>query len=406
VIDALEDAATKAEATKTDNKTDHTRTDARSGAATADAVPKTPAPQPALGRMAALDGLRLLAAVAVMLYHFTARENPAWGDGTVPPDIFPELSRYTMFGQFGVDLFFVISGFVILMSAWGRPVNAFVTSRVTRLFPAYWAGVLLTGFLLVVLWPERKEVQLSDIGANLTMLHEAFGVSSVDGVYWTLWFELRFYVMIGVLLLIGLTGARALAFAALWPAAAVMADTAGSGLLANMLLAEYAPLFACGMAMYMVARDRSSMLAWLVLGQNVLLSATWCAGNTRVRLMEWTTLEPSVMQCVLMTLGCIGLVALVTLTPLRRLNSGILTTAGLLTYPLYLIHQYWGWWIITGLHDDLPRYAVVAIAAGVAIVLATLVHVLVERPLAPILKRGLRSSFTRLAEQERQVSSR
>lgn len=398
MIDALEATASKTDVSKTDvSKTE---------VSTNDAAPKAAAKKPDLGRMAALDGLRLLAAVAVMLYHFTARENPAWGEGTVPPDIFPELSRYTMFGQFGVDLFFVISGFVILMSAWGRPVNAFVTSRVTRLFPAYWAGVLLTGFLLVVLWPERKEVQLSDIATNLTMVQSAFGVSSVDGVYWTLWYELRFYVMIGVLLLVGLTGARALAFAALWPTAAVMADTAGSGLLANLLLAEYAPLFACGMAMYMVARDRRSMLAWLVLAQNVVLSVTWCAGNTRDRLIGWTTLEPSVMQCVLMTLGCIGLVALVTLTPLRRLSSSVLTTAGLLTYPLYLIHQYWGWWIITGLRDDLPPYAVLAIAAAVAILLAALVHVLVERPLAPILKRGLARSFARLAEQERQVSTR
>ncbi|EGD45395.1 acetyltransferase [Nocardioidaceae bacterium Broad-1] len=398
MIDALEATASKTDASKTDT--------AKPDATKPDAAPRTPAKAPSLGRMAALDGLRLLAAVAVMLYHFTARENPAWGEGTVPPDIFPELSRYTMFGQFGVDLFFVISGFVILMSAWGRPVSAFVTSRVTRLFPAYWAGVLLTAFLLVVLWPERKEVQLSDIATNLTMVQSAFGVSSVDGVYWTLWFELRFYVMIGVLLLVGLTGARALAFAALWPTAAVMADTAGSGLLANLLLAEYAPLFACGMAMYMVARDRSSMLAWLVLAQNVVLSVTWCAGNTRDRLIGWTTLEPTVMQCVLMTLGCIGLVALVTLTPLRRLNSRILTTAGLLTYPLYLIHQYWGWWIISGLHNDLPPYAVLAIAGGVAITLAALVHVLVERPLAPILKRGIARSFASLAAQERQVSTR
>ncbi|GMA87194.1 hypothetical protein GCM10025868_24440 [Angustibacter aerolatus] len=99
-------------------------------------------------RLAALDGLRFVAALAVVLYHFTGIRSTHWG--TTDPTPFGPLSAVTRYGFLGVPLFFFISGFVILMTAWGRDVPHFAASRVGRLFPAYWAGVLLTGALLLV----------------------------------------------------------------------------------------------------------------------------------------------------------------------------------------------------------------------------------------------------------------
>ncbi|MGH8965075.1 MAG: acyltransferase family protein, partial [Actinomycetes bacterium] len=96
----------------------------------------TPAPAKPRPRLAALDGLRFLAAMAVLAYHYVAVNHHAWGPRT---DVsFPNLQPLVAYGSFGVQLFFVISGFVILMSAWGRDVRSFTASRVGRLFPAYW----------------------------------------------------------------------------------------------------------------------------------------------------------------------------------------------------------------------------------------------------------------------------
>lgn len=344
--------------------------------------------------MGLLDGLRFLAAAAVMLFHYTALRNPSW-DGT-PSDVFPTLSTLTSLGAFGVDLFFVVSGFVILLTAWGRDVRSYAISRITRLYPAYWAGVLLTGLLLLVLWPDRRELELSAVGMNLTMLQSAFGVPHVDGVYWTLWVELRFYVLVGILLVVGLTGARVLAFAALWPALGAMAYNAELDLVAELLIWDYAPLFAGGMALFLLTKDRRSLLAWLVLAENVILGALWSGRETARIVVVNTDRGVSDALSATIVVCCFAVVALVTLTRLRHVSAAWLTTAGALTYPLYLVHEYWGWWIIHLLHNALPRYVVLGIAVAVVITMAWLIQRFVEKPLAPVLKRGLQRAFERL----------
>jgi peptidoglycan/LPS O-acetylase OafA/YrhL len=345
--------------------------------------------------MGVLDGLRFLAAAAVMLFHYTALGNPSWGEP--PADVFPGLSDLTFVGAFGVDLFFVISGFVILLTAWGRDVRSYVISRITRLYPAYWAGVLLTAFLLLVLWPDRRDdVELTAVGVNLTMLQPAFGVPHVDGVYWTLWVELRFYVLVGILLVVGLTGARVLAFAALWPAAAAMAHNAGLDLVADLLIWDYAPLFAGGMALFLLTKDRRSLLAWLVLAENVILGAAWSGRETAAIITaNVDRAVPDALSAALVT-ACFAAVALATLTRLRHVSAAWLTTAGALTYPLYLVHEYWGWWVIHLLHDSLPRYVVLGIAVAVVVAMAWLIQRFVEKPLAPLMRDGLRRALRRL----------
>ncbi len=67
--------------------------------------------------------------------------------------------------------------------------------------------------------------------------------------------------------------------------------------------------------------------------------------------------------------------------------------AGCLTYPLYLVHEYWGWYFIHLLHPHLPAYPTLALAAALCLLAAWLVHRLVERPTSPLLKRLLDRAF-------------
>ena len=155
-------------------------------------------------------------------------------------DAWPELSKFTLYGNMGVQLFFIISGFVILLSAYGKNASRFVGSRVGRLYPAYWVAVLATGFLVIVMWPKLGEGRgIKELLANLTMFHPLMGMRHIDGVYWTLWIELRFYLVILVLIMLRLLTIRGVTiFAVAWPLLGLGAQLMGNENATYLLMAE------------------------------------------------------------------------------------------------------------------------------------------------------------------------
>lgn len=343
-------------------------------------------------RLMLLDGLRFLAAMAVLGYHFTALKTSVWG--AQPIALFPQLHEVTRYGYLGVELFFFISGFVILMTAWGRDLPSYVGSRAARLFPAYWTGVLLTGALLLLTGKALKDVTLAQVITNLTMLHEPYGVDHVDGVYWTLWVELRFYLLIGVLMLVGITRQRVLAFATLWPLVGALAITTEQTFVSELLLAFWAPFFAVGMLLYVVHREGWSPLLAGLIGIQVILGMTRAEGYAGIILRKsGGAANPLIAEMVV--LACFVAVALVTTTRLQHVRWRLATTLGVLTYPLYLIHEYWGFFFISKLAGSLPHYVVLAVTTMAVLVMAWLINRLVERPAAPVVRRwveqGLRA---------------
>ncbi|MGF0117207.1 acyltransferase family protein [Promicromonospora sp. Marseille-Q5078] len=355
-------------------------------------TPPAPSPRrvaPAAGRprLAALDGLRFLAAMAVLAYHYVAVNHSAWGART--EDSFPNLQPVAAFGSFGVQLFFVISGFVILMSAWGRDVRSFAASRVGRLFPAYWLSVAAVVLLLVVVAPGTKAVGIPETAANLTMVQRAFGVQDIESVYWTLWAELRFYVLVAILLAVGMTRNRIVAFAAIWPVVAAIAVRSESTLWSTVLVGTDAPLFAGGMVLYLLTKERRSLVLWLVLGLNVALAGVISGHSQALRIATSTdvTVGPQTYWIAIVT--CFVLVALVALTRLDRLSWRWLTVVGALTYPLYLLHSSWGQWLIGKTSPHLPAAVTFAAVTVVMLAAAYLVHRFVERPFGPRLRRAV-----------------
>ncbi|MGK5732483.1 acyltransferase family protein [Streptomyces sp. URMC 124] len=339
-------------------------------------------------RLAALDGLRLLAALMVVAYHYVAFGSGAW-DGP-PAAVFPTAHLPASYGWLGVQLFFLISGFVICMSCWGRGVGRFAASRVTRLFPAYWFSVLAVA-LVVRLWPSPDETpRARDIAVNLTMLQSPLGVDAVDGVYWTLWVEMRFYLLFALVVAgKGLTYARAVGFCVVWGFAAAVAAAADEPVLDQVLMPENCWYFIAGIAFYLMHRYRPNLVLWLIVAacflvaQHDLVAAhTRAEGYMGHRVPHWPT-------AVLLALFFLA-VAAVALGRTRRLDHPWLTAAGALTYPLYLIHERVGWLVIRRAAGDVPPAVLLpALLAGMLLT-AWLVHRLVERPLAGALRRGLR----------------
>ncbi|MGW2016708.1 acyltransferase family protein [Streptomyces sp. NPDC001927] len=344
-------------------------------------------------RLFALDGIRITAALVVVLYHYIGLST-AWGRNT--SEVFPALRPFALFGWLGVEIFFIVSGFVICMSVWGRTVGDFAVSRVSRLFPAYWAGIALTA---LTLWlvpgiPELRQIkEWSDVLVNLTMMQGGLGVGHVDHSYWTLFVELKFYALFAIVVLCGVTYRNCILFCGVWTLAAVAAPTTGFRLLQFLAMPQYAPYFIAGIAFYLMHRYRPTMLLWAIVGVQFLLAQHYVRGRMNVNLGRHLSEQlPTWPARVVITAGFLAIAA-VALGYLSRIQWRWLKTAGAITYPLYIIHMAIGITLIHHFRDRVPPVPLVVSVTAAMLVLAWLIHLCVERPLSKRLRSGMRSGI-------------
>nr|WP_308406647.1 acyltransferase [Streptomyces sp. AC555_RSS877] len=346
-------------------------------------------------RLYAIDGIRLLAALMVAVHHYAGTHrvdqpgNAIW-DRPVS-DIMPTVFRFASYGWIGVEIFFVISGFVICMSCWGRSPRQFFVSRVMRLYPAYWFAVAFTTAVLVALPGVWDRLRARDVLLNLTMLQSGSGVMNVDGVYWTLWSELRFYLLFLLVVATGLTYRKVVVFCCVWGAAAMLAPVSGLPLLELLANPDGAWYFIAGLALYLMHRFGQDLLLWGI------LAMAWLMGQRELglRIDEVEHVSGWRGSVLIFTVFLLAMVA-IALGATDRVRGKWLVTAGALTYPLYLTHYAAGTTLINRLRDTMDARVLVCVVLAGFLVLSWLVHRFVERPVAGVLKRGLDTSFARM----------
>jgi peptidoglycan/LPS O-acetylase OafA/YrhL len=355
----------------------------------------------AASRVIVLDGLRFMAATMVVLYHYVGvprskigkqgtAEVLAWG--TSASRVFPHaLNVLAGFGWTGVEMFFIISGFVICMSGWGRRPADFFISRVVRLVPAYWAAIALTGGVLVAFPRLTGGIRPSMVLTNLSMVQGAYGVPNLNPAFWTLFIELKFYLLFGLAAIGGVTYRRMVTFCVLWSVGSIAAVGSHNSVLALLMSPRYSPYFIAGIAFYLIHRFGSNLLLWAIVIYSWLLTLD----NPRA--------YPRWEVTVLLT-SFFVIMALVATHRLDWIRWRWLTLAGALTYPLYLIHQDVGFTVIAYLHGRVPAPLLAAATFAAMLALAWLIHRAVERPIAPLLP--VASASPSSACSSRRISSR
>ncbi|HEY0014354.1 MAG TPA: acyltransferase [Allosphingosinicella sp.] len=315
-------------------------------------------------RIADLDALRGLAALAVVLYHYTTRYDELYShDGT--------LLLSVPWGHYGVQLFFGISGFVIFMTL-GRTRNLvdFAVSRASRLYPAYWTAMAATTAAMLIAGMDSLLVSPAVFAADLTMLQGFVGLPAVDGVYWTLGVELAFYVAMAALfqlrlldriepVLIGWMGLHWL-----WTFAPALAGIEPSWLLGALVIQADIAWFAIGIAAYRIrsAADPGWPLAVIAAS---LATIAACDGLAALAVAAVTA----------------ALLLLVALRGIPVLGARPLVWLGAVSYSLYLLHQYIGFALIGRLEAaGLDPHGAIAVTLAAVLLLAAAVTFLVERP--------------------------
>ncbi|ODT06048.1 MAG: acyltransferase [Mesorhizobium sp. SCN 65-20] len=336
--------------------------------------------------IATLDLLRLLAALAVVLFHYLFRgaaAEPYLDAG------YPEAASFAIYGYLGVNLFFLISGFVIAWSAEGSHWAGFAAARFTRLYPGFLICMTGTFVVLSLAAPPLLPVSLAQYGANLVMLAPGLGQPFMDGVYWSIVLEVIFYGWVAVALLLGVFQRAKLLLVFGWLLVSALNELViGSGALRLVFVTEFAPFFAAGILVHHIhARGAAAgalLLAAAAFGLScytLTVGQAWMQAHygTAVPMTHLLLANTAIHAMLILAVRHAGLVK----------PSAFLFAVGGLTYPLYLLHQNIGYVAINQLAPDIGRWP-----AGLAVVLAMLVLSwavwrFAEKPCQRVLRRLL-----------------
>lgn len=338
-------------------------------------------------RLQELDSLRGIAACIVLLFHLTY-----WYDW------FHVSPVHIWWGHYGVELFFVISGFVILMTLEKcRSTGEFVISRVARLYPAYWCAVLLTSSIAMLL-RQADQISAARILANLTMFHSFMfaNIHSIDGSYWTLARELVFYLMMAAWFRFRSSRFPDIEWYALgW---IVLAAAIRTGLylrhvseppqiVTSPLLIHYGQFFIIGMCLYRLNSGKSNRLTLLVLVAACLMS--WFGGGPK-------SLGARPIPYFFVTCLVTAVVwAALRFRPAILRNKTLLFLGGI-SYPLYLVHDRIGMELLSLAHNrGYSWWSTTPLIIGLLVLIAYVIHISIEVPGRTFLRVKLAQAFQR-----------
>ncbi|QEG21927.1 acyltransferase family protein [Mariniblastus fucicola] len=145
---------------------------------------------PTRKRILELDAIRAISCLNLLLFHFTWVYAHKYGFTSPLAYMFP-------YGKYGVQLFFMLSGFVNVMTLIGkRTTSDFLVARCIRIFPSYWFCILLNVLLFSFIPFFGQDVTLAATAANLSTMPKLFGFENMEPVTWTLQVEMLFYTFL------------------------------------------------------------------------------------------------------------------------------------------------------------------------------------------------------------------
>ena len=310
-------------------------------------------------RIPELDSLRGIAAISVMYFHYSSYFRPK-----LDYDFSSQLDF--KYGHHGVELFFIISGFVIFMSLERiKSVNDFLYKRFLRLYPTYWICLGIT--LTFSLNASYFEFTVKEKVLNFLMFQGFFGIRNIDGSYWSLVPELFFYVLMIILwkfkllqkqLLVGIIWLFAMGLSLLRPS-----------LIDIILNLKFGMYFLIGMMFYQLRKNKNLRYPHIIIFLSLIA----------------TIFVRTEYESFVFTFFFVIIFYLLIYEKLNFLNNNVAIFLGKISYPLYLLHQTIGFILISyliklGVND----YYAILFTVIFIIALSWTVYEYLEKP---ILKR-------------------
>ncbi|MCZ4287423.1 acyltransferase family protein [Hoeflea alexandrii] len=332
-----------------------------------------------------LDLLRFAAALTVAVYHFLyrgAREGGYLDFG------FGAAGVSVSLGYLGVNLFFMISGFVIIWSASGRDWYGFSVDRLARLYPAHLAAMTLT-FLVMAWWGlPPYSTDIFQWLANLTMLAPMFGADFMDGAYWSIVIEIIFYGWVAIGLFSGVLPRHTDAAVAIWIMLVMVNNTMlGSRPVELLFLTEYGSYFALGIMVWRISSLGGSTLR-LLLAALATIMTFHAAEVQRLDVIARLEEASSGPVVALANAGIIAAFVLAAVVGRHIKASPWVLALGGISYPFYLIHQNAGYILMNATGPMIGKWAAFALALALSLAFSLAIYKYLE-PAGRVLIRAL-----------------
>lgn len=332
-------------------------------------------------RNGTMDTIRFVLIFGVMVYHYTVRWRPPHNE----QDLYGFQAIYNNgleLGAYGVHVFFMLSGFFISISiARYATATEFLYNRLVRIYPSFLICCTLT-FALIPTMPTRFGVSTIDYLLSLGFLAENVGGRFVDGAYWSLAVEMKFYLFVCVS--VAAMGRR------YWVgliALGLLGSIVGSfhpKVAKEILIAPYLPMFLAGVALSYQTKLRNASVAMAIYLSAAVLFVLHVDAITLDH-------EPSKLAaaCVAAAIGSI----IVLVSADVEISTGLTAYLGVISYEIYLLHQKIGVTIIgyARRNLDVPDVLAIGLAMLTVIGLAALVHEVLQKPFRTALMWGWRA---------------
>lgn len=296
-------------------------------------------------RLDFIDVLRVTALGGVIAFHYLFSGISKGKITSIKPS---PLFEYAKYGYLGVELFFLISGFVILYSTQGRSAGDFAKRRFFRLYPMYWIALIFIYAVTSLPFWKRPGSGFGDFALALTMFPTAFGGEWMDGAHWFLKRELQFYLIVIFFMLIGL-GRKLPTIFPLWAILMFGWNIFNFPHFEIWYLNGYFALINAGAIIFTIRE-----WGWTPLRAIGLVATYICSIETRIEhgkfLGPWRNTEYSPLVISIVVTSFFALMLLLLTEIPSKIKIGWATKAGAITFPLFLIHgrvggtiiQQWG----------------------------------------------------------------
>jgi peptidoglycan/LPS O-acetylase OafA/YrhL len=334
-------------------------------------------------RLDYLDLLRVLALSSVICFHYFFN---GISKGTVTSVSLPGFSGIAKYGYLGVELFFLISGFVILYSTQNRSTREFVKKRFIRLYPMYWMAIILIYVITNLPFWSNKGPEFSRLLVNLTMYPTAFGEDWMDAAHWFLARELQLYIFVAVVLAIGI--GRHLPNIFCWWAITIFSwnllDLPQYGI---WYFSGYFALISGGAIIFSIRQWGLTPLRAVS-----LVAAYICSVETRMTKSESladlrNTTYNKFIVAILVTVAFLLILATLN-SQISSINIKWAGLAGAITYPLFLIHGRLGQLSLQNLGNDSNKYLIYTLILVTVIAMAYMLLKLEKRILCLLPQRS------------------